>query len=79
MAPVTRSNSLGRSLLLEHLQRSRRRRADLASLIGVSAAVVSLWCTGLRRPNRRNAAALEDVAGIPARAWAAERVDEVAQ
>ena len=41
----------------------------MAAAAGVSAAVVSLWCTGLRRPNRGNAAALEDYLGIPSRAW----------
>lgn len=46
------------------------RHADLAKLAGVTPQVVSHWCTGQRRPNRENAAKLEDALGIPVRAWA---------
>ncbi|MAQ14797.1 MAG: hypothetical protein CMN30_08365 [Sandaracinus sp.] len=64
-----RTQSVGRTQLLHEIARRRLRRLDVAQATGVSAAVVSLWCTGLRRPNRENAAALEVFLGIPPRAW----------
>ena len=67
---MRRVNSLGRRQLIQELDRRGLLRRDVAAAAGVSKAVVSLWCTGLRRPNRKNAAALEDYLGIPSRAWA---------
>lgn len=67
---MNRTHTHGKAQLLEWLQRSALRRADLAARLDVSATVVSLWCTGLRRPNRKNAAALEKLAGIQASCWA---------
>ncbi len=66
---MARITSLGRRQLVQELRRRKLRRVDVATATGVTAAVVSLWCTGLRRPNRENAAALEDYLGIPSRSW----------
>ena len=76
---MQRVTSLGRRQLVQELERRELRRVDVATAIGVTAAIVTLWCTGLRRPNRENAAALEDYLGIPSRAWVTNvEVDEEA-
>ena len=45
-------------------------QADVARRLGVSRALVGLWCQGASAPSPEHLAGIEDALGIPMRAWA---------
>lgn len=45
-------------------------QSDLAARLGVSRALVSLWCLGESIPTASDMAKIEDAIGIPMREWA---------
>lgn len=56
----------GRRLVAEMSDATRREAARKAN---VSIASISAWACGISRPSFESAAVLEDVFGIPMRAW----------
>lgn len=49
----------------------RMSRAEFARKLGVSSAVVTQWCTEVRRPGRDLAADIQEMTRIPVSAWRA--------
>lgn len=65
--PLTRGAALLRKKCVPELTQQ-----DLASKVGVSQQAVSNWLSGYARPSRDAMAKLEDLLGIPMRAWTQE-------
>lgn len=49
-------------------------RAEFARKLGVSSAVVTQWCTEVRRPGRDLAADIQAITRIPVSAWRRPKV-----
>lgn len=60
------------TLLVEYLQRRNLTAAEFSRESGLSGTMISLWCSGKRRPNVVNAHKIERATGgaVPADYWA---------
>jgi transcriptional regulator with XRE-family HTH domain len=59
----------GAQLLSEHLTHGSDSQQDLASILNVGQAAVSLWSRGISRPDALHREALEILIGAPLDAW----------
>lgn len=55
--------------MLRHCTSPKLTRDEIAERLGVSKQAVYAWVNGLARPTSDKLAELEDLAGIPMRAW----------
>jgi DNA-binding transcriptional regulator YiaG len=62
------ARSVGAQRLREAL-RPKMKAADLAVQLGVTQQAVNAWLTGVAKPSTEHSAQIEDILGIPMRAW----------
>lgn len=61
----------GRERLRAWIDRSRLNQSEAADLLGFDRTFLSQILTGRRTPGLANGVRIEDITGIPVRAWAA--------
>lgn len=66
----------GRERLREWINRSKMTQRQAAEIIDVSEVVISLWLSGDRTPELKNAVKIEQVSGIAVESWLLTEVSD---